>query len=327
MSNDGVYILYWARLSTHDDPWSQGYIGVSMNTLTERKTSHYKTAKSNKKRNVHFHNALTKYNDEVIWSTLRNNLTKDEAFALEEKYRPEIEIGWNTDKGGVEAVSPEWYENTKNKERHRKRTSEATKKKIKEKDTPEARSERAKKVWSNPEYKKSREGEIAGKNNPGYGLFGKDHPAAGHKKTRAGLEAISKAHKGKKLTESQKKAISDARSKSIGVFSEDRQRMYERRMAGETVLKIAEDYPISINAVDQNIRNWWKENNLEKPSKIKSEPNKKIPDEIKIKICERRNQGDSTTRISKSFNLATSSISNICNNWGPKNGFPKTKKQ
>ena len=46
--------------------------------------------------------------------------------------------------------------------------------------------------------------------------------------------------------------------------------MYERRLAGESVIIIAKDYPITKKSVDRIIRNWWKKNNLQKPSKIKS---------------------------------------------------------
>jgi hypothetical protein len=58
MPEDNKCIVYWARLETHTDPRRDGYIGYSINTLVERQTSHYKKAKSNKLRNVHFHNAL-----------------------------------------------------------------------------------------------------------------------------------------------------------------------------------------------------------------------------------------------------------------------------
>ena len=272
MPEDNKCIVYWARLASHTDPQQDGYIGYSINTLIERQTSHYKKAKSNKLRNVHFHNALAKYGDKVVWSIIAENLTKIEALILEEKLRPKITSGWNTDKGGIEAVSSDWYADTSNKMFHQQRTSEATKQKIAENDTPEARSERAKEVWSNPEYKKLRAGEISGEKNPAFGLFGTDHPAAGHKKTEAGLKAISEAHKGKKLTEAQKKAISDARSEAIGVFDKDRETMYIRRMAGESVASISLSYPITQKSVDRNIRKWWKENELPRPCKLTVNP-------------------------------------------------------
>ena len=70
------YIVYWARLAEHDDPYSEGYVGISQNSLYERKRSHYKTAKSNVRRNNHFHNALIKYGDGVVWGLLHDDLTK-----------------------------------------------------------------------------------------------------------------------------------------------------------------------------------------------------------------------------------------------------------
>ena len=142
-----AFIVYWARLKHHDDPYSEGYVGISHNTLDERKRSHYKTAKSKKRRNVHFHNALLKYGGDVIWETLHENLSEDDAFDLEGEYRPDINVGWNTDKGGIKAVSPEWYA-TKQTEKHRQATAEATRKRIAEVDSPEARAARAREIWS-----------------------------------------------------------------------------------------------------------------------------------------------------------------------------------
>ena len=104
-----AYIVYWARLIEHDDPHSEGYVGISSKSLNERKKSHYKTAQSSHQRNVHFHNALLKYDGKVIWEVMHYELTEDEAFAVEGIYREDINVGWNTDRGGVKAVSAEWY--------------------------------------------------------------------------------------------------------------------------------------------------------------------------------------------------------------------------
>jgi hypothetical protein len=344
--SDERFIVYWARLAEHDDPYSEGYVGISQNSLDERKRSHYKTAKSNARRNNHFHNALIRYGDEVVWELLHDDLEKDDALYLEDGYRPDINVGWNTDKGGVEAVSPEWYADEANKEKHRQATAEATRRRIAELDSPEARAERAREVWADEEYRKSREGMSAGENNPQYGKFGKDHPGYGHKKTPEGLAAISAAHKGKKLTETQKKAISDARSEAIGVYDTDREEMYMRRCAGEPPKQIAEDYPITVKSVDRIISNWWRDHDLPKPKpldelnpdwrkyKKAEEPNAhrgsnaraaKFNDTQRKDMCKRRANGESFKAIGDRYGVGVSTIRTICKTWGPENGYPFKK--
>jgi len=266
------YIVYWAKHSHYSDHTTEGYVGITKYSLSDRKKSHYKTAKSSNRPNVYFHNILKKYEENIVWVILHEGLSEEQAFFKEAEYRPKVHIGWNSDRGGVRAISPEWYEDDTNKTAHSLKTSEATKLRIAEKDTPEARSQRAKTVWDSEEYRKSREGLSSGKNNPHFGKFGTNHPAAGHKKTDAGLKAISEAHRGKKLTKAQKKAISDARSEAIGVFDKDRETMYIRRMAGESVASISLSYPITQKSVDRNIRKWWKESELPRPCKLTVNP-------------------------------------------------------
>jgi hypothetical protein len=142
------YIVCWARLAKHVDPYNEGYIGISRNTLAQRKKSHYKAAKRNKETNNHFHNALNKYGKTVIWEVIHDDLAEDDAFALEGDYRPQIELGWNTDKGGIKSVSPEWYADEANKQRHSEATAEATRRRIAEKDTPEAGSKANSRIYA-----------------------------------------------------------------------------------------------------------------------------------------------------------------------------------
>ena len=52
---------------------------------------------------------------------------------------------------------------------------------------------------------------FSGSGNPMAGRFGKDHPAYGHRKTEEQKKRISLAHKGKKLSDEQRKALSEAR--------------------------------------------------------------------------------------------------------------------
>ena len=334
------YIVYWARLAKHDDPYSEGYIGISRNTLAQRKRSHYKAAKRNKETNNHFHNALKRYGKTVIWEVIHDNLAEDDAFTLEGDYRPQIELGWNTDKGGIKAVSPEWYADEANKQRHSEATAEATRRRIAEKDTPEARAARARAIWADEEYRKSREGMSAGENNPQFGKFGKDHPAAGHTKTPEGLAAISAAHKGKVMSRETRHKLSEAKSKFT---PEQRAEMYKRRCAGDTPTKIAEYFETNADAVDANIRRHWKTNKLPKPKPLDElnpdwrkytkadEPNayrgsnaraSKFTQHEREDICARRMEGETYSSIGKSYGKGVSTIRNVCKVWGPENGYP-----
>ena len=187
---------------------------------------------------------------------------------------------------------------------------------------------------------------FSGENNPLFGKFGKDHPGYGHEKTPEGRAAISAAHKGKKLTETQKKAISDARSAAIGVYDTDREQMYRRRCSGEPPKQIAEDFPITTKSVDRIINNWWRDHNLPKPKplhelnpgwrkyKKPDEPNayrgsnaraSKFTDEERKNICQRRLEGQTYSIIGKSYGKGVSTIRNICQVWGPENGYPFLK--
>lgn len=331
-----AFIVYWVRLAEHDDPYSEGYVGISSKSLDERKQAHHKSAKSNVSRNLHFHNAILRYGKRVIWEILHDNLTEDEAFLLEGIYREDVNVGWNSDRGGVKAVSPEWYKNEDNKEKHRQATANATRRRIAEKDSQEARSMRAREIWSDEGYRKKREGLNAGANNPQFGRFGESHPAYGHTKTLEGRAAISAAHKGKFLSIDTRSKISAARSK---VSDEIKSEMYSRRMKGEQSKIIARDYDCDSAYVTKQVLYWRRKNELpEPPPIIEWELNDHEVQRLSVRgekaiaskftnaqrsdICKRRAQGESYKSIGDSFGKGFSTIANICKNWGPENGYP-----
>lgn len=88
-----MYKLYWIKYPEHQDPQSEGYIGITSQTIENRFTDH----KHNNK-NKHLKNRCRQENVEII--CLKDNLEKEEARLLEEKYRPSENIGWNINKGG-----------------------------------------------------------------------------------------------------------------------------------------------------------------------------------------------------------------------------------
>ena len=355
------YIVYWSRLPSHTDIYTEGYVGISSNSLIERKKSHHKAAKSKKTENLHFHNALNKYNDEVIWEIVHTNLSREGAFQLENDYRPRINIGWNSDAGGYVAISPEWYQNEENKEKHRALTSEATKLKIAEKDSPEERSKRAKKVWANEEYHQSRKGQISGDKNPQYGKFGLDHPATGHKKSEASKKAISDGNKGKKLSQDTKDKISIARinkfapqkaarlarekedrelrrqqreadrvagkfkgeaARGSKITNAQRGEICDRRRGGQTYKAIAVDYELTLTGVRAVCKEWGPLNGYEFTAQIGKSSLKKVTSALdKTAICKAYVEGDSAIFLAKKYSLSVGTIYQFLSEWGPQCGI------
>lgn len=90
--------LYWIHRPDHTDLLCEGYIGVSKNP-TKRLIEHRSS-----KQNPHLTKAFQKYKD-IVHTILMEG---DEAYCyeIEEKLRPNNQIGWNIVKGGVEP--PSW---------------------------------------------------------------------------------------------------------------------------------------------------------------------------------------------------------------------------
>lgn len=85
-------LVYWIHYKEHDDPYTQGYVGIT-NNLERRLSEH--SAKHSK-----CHHVKNRINNDAIVSVLHHVESIDEAQKLEEKYRPVENIGWNICKGG-----------------------------------------------------------------------------------------------------------------------------------------------------------------------------------------------------------------------------------
>lgn len=154
-----MYCVYWIKAKEHTDVASEGYVGITKN-LQERMRAHKKN-----KRKTPLTDALKKYGkDNVEVVILESSISLEEALAKEEALRPTQNVGWNCQKGGELGVEPSWYEVKSNREKHRNATAVATRKGIAEKDTKEARAERARNSWKR--NRKSYEGISTGERNP-----------------------------------------------------------------------------------------------------------------------------------------------------------------
>ena len=152
-------IVYWIRKTNHTDIMTQGYVGITANTLEERVRGHRKN-----KGNSIVAGKLRK-NANLVATVMHNVDTLEEALKIEAYYRPAINIGWNLQKGGEMGVDPSWYDNDENKLKHSMKTSEATRRGIAIKDTTEARSKRASATWECSERLAKGKAAATGENN------------------------------------------------------------------------------------------------------------------------------------------------------------------
>jgi TusA-related sulfurtransferase len=296
------FIVYWAHLKRHKDIKKDGYVGITSNTLGERRRAHIKASR---RADHHFARVIKKYKDEIIWDVINENISEEQALELEYTFRPNVSIGWNSIKGGDLGVKSDWYEDETNKIKHKEQTSNATKKAIAEKDSTEARSKRAKEVWEQDGYKESREGLFAGENNPQYGKFGEDHPAYGNKHTDETKEKIAQANRGKVLSIETRKKLSETRIRIMAPQKAETKKRNERIRLEK---KATHKKNIELGA--------YKGENAG-PSKISDNDRKEI--------CLRRYEGESYNQISNDYPLGLTGIKAVCDTWGRRNGFPFKK--
>lgn len=90
------HIVYWYHLAAHNDPYSEGYVGVTCQP-TIRHICHLNGRRGGSKV---LYQAFRKYGEDQVIKTILHRTTKIEAYALEQKYRPTDRIGWNITAGG-----------------------------------------------------------------------------------------------------------------------------------------------------------------------------------------------------------------------------------
>jgi hypothetical protein len=84
--------VYWIRREQHSDIWTQGYVGVTSNTVV-RLSGHKRTENRSRVKS-----ALLKHKDAKLEIVFEGN--RDECLSAEMLFRPRKEIGWNLDPGG-----------------------------------------------------------------------------------------------------------------------------------------------------------------------------------------------------------------------------------
>lgn len=92
-----IFNVYWYHLSTHTDPYLEGYVGVtSQIAIRHRCHKHGRWGGSKV-----LHKAFIKYGEEnIICDVLHIVNTKEQAYKIESKYRPRESTGWNIAIGG-----------------------------------------------------------------------------------------------------------------------------------------------------------------------------------------------------------------------------------
>lgn len=94
MSSKTTQFVYWIHLPEHTDILTEGYVGVSVNP--KRRLREHKNSTDNK----YLSRVLSKYPDDVIQSIVFEG-DSDACYRYEEHLRPNVNIGWNNNKGGI----------------------------------------------------------------------------------------------------------------------------------------------------------------------------------------------------------------------------------
>lgn len=94
----GSAVVYWIHLKEHDDPFAQGYIGVTVN---------FKRRVKNHKREVELgvhanENLMEHLKNEKICLEILHEEDEQTCYKLEREYRPKMNVAWNIAPGGSE---------------------------------------------------------------------------------------------------------------------------------------------------------------------------------------------------------------------------------
>lgn len=92
-----MYYIYWIHETTHNDPLTQGYIGISKEPEKRFKAHISNTAPVGSKQLRYMDDT---YKASLVHTILNSVATLEEAQAEELRLRPTANIGWNVKRGG-----------------------------------------------------------------------------------------------------------------------------------------------------------------------------------------------------------------------------------
>lgn len=94
-----IHYIYWIHAPDHTDMLSEGYIGVSKD-VKKRWQAHKRSIHKNSDNPI-FKNAIAKYGWENLIKKILLCSIKEYCYEIEKKLRPNKEIGWNYNVGGI----------------------------------------------------------------------------------------------------------------------------------------------------------------------------------------------------------------------------------
>ena len=97
--------IYWLRHKSHNDFFTQGYIGVSVNP-NERYRHHIKNALGNYHSDKVLSKAIKKYGKDQLQMDILLIGNEKYCYSTEKQFRPNGFIGWNMREGGYHTPNP-----------------------------------------------------------------------------------------------------------------------------------------------------------------------------------------------------------------------------
>lgn len=111
----GTSVVYWIRRPFHKDVTTQGYVGITNQSVESRWQAHKLAATKNiEKKCVALNNAIRKHSD-LVYDVLLVADSREYCERIENLLRPRQRIGWNIAIGGLPVDTALGGEATKNK--------------------------------------------------------------------------------------------------------------------------------------------------------------------------------------------------------------------
>ena len=100
MQRDRIAVVYWLHLKEHTDVFTQGYVGVTTRLIDIRFKEHCNKFSSSYNQYNPLHLAFAQYGIDNVVRTRLCACAEQQAYEVEEIFRPFEYMGWNTAEGG-----------------------------------------------------------------------------------------------------------------------------------------------------------------------------------------------------------------------------------